>query len=82
MVPVDFPESGKVLERPSSMREDECGPLPVFTDNKQCVTCWKPSLKERLSILFHGKVWLGVLWGSTQPPVWIWGARTAFTKEN
>jgi hypothetical protein len=33
----------------------------------------KPTFIERLKILFTGKVWLGVLSGNTQPPVFISG---------
>ena len=42
-------------------------------DGKQCVSCWKPTFKERMNILFGGKVWLGVLSGKTQPPVFVSG---------
>jgi hypothetical protein len=73
MKPIDFPQSTKVLQRPSVMAESECQSLPVWNDGKQCVSCWKPTLIERLKILFYGKVWLGVLSGNTQPPVFISG---------
>lgn len=55
------------------MAESECQSLPVWSDGKQCVSCWKPTFKERLNILFTGKVWLGVLSGKTQPPVFVAG---------
>lgn len=73
MKPIDFKQSTKVLQRPSTMTESECQSLPVWCDGKQCVSCWKPTLKERLNILFRGKVWLGVLSGKTQPPVFVAG---------
>ena len=73
MKPIDFPQSTKVLQRPSTMTESECQSLPVWNDGKQCVSCWKLSFKERIKVLFHGKVWLGVLSGKTQPPVFLSG---------
>ena len=46
-------------------------PLHYWTDQKQCVSCWKPTIKERFSILFNGEIWLGVKSGNTQPPIFI-----------
>lgn len=73
MKPIDFKESTKVLQKPSTMTESECNSLHVWCDGGQCVSCWKPTFKERLNILFGGKVWLGVLSGKTQPPVFVAG---------
>ncbi len=73
MKPIDFAQSTKVLQRPSTMTESECQSLPVWGDGNQCVSCWKATFKERLKILFTGKVWLGVLSGKTQPPVFVSG---------
>lgn len=73
MKPIDFPQSTKVLQRPSTMTEQECQSLHVWNDGKQCVSCWKLSFKERLNVLFNGKVWLGVLSGKSQPPVFLSG---------
>lgn len=73
MKPIDFPQSTKVLQKPSTMSDNECSSLHVWNDGKQCVSCWKPTFKERMNILFDGKVWLGVLSGKTQPPVFVSG---------
>ena len=67
MKPIDFPQSTKVLQKPSTMSDKECSSLHVWSDGKQCVSCWKPTFKERMNILFGGKVWLGVLSGKTHP---------------
>lgn len=75
MKPINFPQSTKVLQKPSTMSTSECGSLHVWSDGKQCVSCWKPSIIERIKILFTGKVWLGVLSGGTQPPVFLSGNR-------
>lgn len=75
MKPTDFKQSTKVLQRPSTMAESECQSLPVWCDGKQCVSAWKPSIRERLNILFGGNVWLGVMSGKTQPPVFVSGKK-------
>jgi len=80
MIPIDFDESNRALTKPDSMTTEECSTLLVFTDSGQCISCWKPSLRERLSILLFGKVWLGIRSGKTQPPVWVRGARSIWKK--
>ena len=79
MKPIDFKQSTKVLQRPSTMAESECQSLPVWSDGKQCVSCWKPTIRERFMIAFGGKVWLGVMSGKTQPPVFVSGEKVFVT---
>lgn len=67
MKPVRFKESTKVLTAPG------CGELHVFSDGNDCVSKWKPSFAERIKILLGGCVWLGVMSGNTQPPVFVSG---------
>lgn len=73
MKPIDFKQSTKVLQRSSEVTDDGRSSLHVWSDGMQCVSCWKPSLSERISLVFGGKVWLGVASGSTQPPVFLSG---------
>lgn len=73
MKPINFPQATKVLQRPSKMTEKECHSLHVWNDGRQCVSCWRPTITERFKIFFGGNVWLGVLSGKTQPPVFIEG---------
>lgn len=80
MKAVKFKEANKNLLKPSSMTDEECGTLWVFTDEKRCISCWKMTWKERLKALFFGKVWLSVYSGQTQPPVWLLCDKTAFNK--
>ena len=75
MKPIDFEQSTKVLQKPGTLSDSQCSALPVWCDGKQCVSCWKPSIKERIKILFGGNVWLGVMSGKTQPPVFVTGER-------
>lgn len=74
MKPVRFEYSNKVLQPPIDEKYSKdvtsMEPLPIWTDNEQCISCWKMSLKERLSALLFGCVWLAVLSGGTQPPIY------------
>lgn len=79
MIPVDFPEKTLDLQKPPSMSDEECGPLPVYRDGERCISAWRPNWRERLSILFFGRVWLHVWFGNTQPPVYLEAKRTVFT---
>lgn len=70
MNPIAFKNQTKVLQKPTTMTDEECGPLPVFNDGKECISCWQLSLRERLKIAFTGILWLRIVSGATQPPVW------------
>jgi hypothetical protein len=76
--PSEFPEQTKVLRKPPSMTDEECGSLGVYSDGHVCISLWRPTWRERLSILFLGRVWLHVLSGQTQPPVMVEAKRTPF----
>ena len=76
--PMRFPEANRDLMKPESMTDEECGSLCVYTDGKICISCWKLNLRQRLAALFTGKVWLGILSGYTQPPVWLDVGKTVF----
>ena len=44
-------------------------PLPVFKSKEpegECISCWELSLKERIKILFTGKMWLS-MWTFHKP---------------
>lgn len=71
MKPIHFPEVTKELQRPSSMTDEQCGPLPVYNDGQVSISCWHMTLVERLRVLWTGRMWLGVHMGITQPPVWL-----------
>jgi hypothetical protein len=79
--PIKFPEANKKLLKPSGMTESECSALWVYTDGKQCISCWRLTLRQRIKALLYGKVWLSVLSGQTQPPVWLDCDKTIFSAE-
>lgn len=58
MNPIKFKESNVVFAE----NQSEYLPLPAFKDvNGIVITCWKLSVKERLKILFGGKIWLSMM---------------------
>lgn len=72
MKPQYFKESTIELKKPASMTDEECGSLYVLqSEDGECISLWSVSLWDRIKFLFHGKLWLGVLSGKTQPPVWL-----------
>ena len=81
MIPIKFKQANKNLLKPDSMTEDECSSLWVYTDGNQCISCWKMNWKQRIKALFFGKIWLSVMSGRTQPPVWIDCCKTVFEGE-
>lgn len=81
MIPIKFKQANKNLLKPDSMTEDECSSLWVYTDGNQCISCWKMNWKQRIKALFFGKIWLSVMSGRTQPPVWIDCCKTVFEEE-
>jgi len=82
MQPIDFRHANRQLNgfpaHGYSDRVVAVDGLRVWTDGEQCVSLWKPSFRERLSILLFGRVWLAVLSGHTQPPVTVSGQRAYF----
>ena len=78
MKPIDFPEKTKELQKPPSMTDEECSSLSIWNDGQICISCWKADWKERLSILFFGKIWIRIYSGITQPPISLEGTKTIF----
>lgn len=81
MKPIKFNQANKNLLKPDSMTEEECSSLWVYTDGNQCISCWKMNWKQRIKNLFFGKIWLSVMSGETQPPVWVDCCKTVFEEE-
>lgn len=83
MKPSKFKESTISLEKPESMTDNECGSLSIYqAQDGTCISLWKASFWSRIKFLFHGRIWLGVLSGNTQPPVWLDYTYTVFEKKN
>lgn len=73
--PIEFVKQNINFTKPEGL--DDCDTLPAYTDGEQCISCWQFSLRERIKILFTGKLWVGVL-GRRPLPMWL-DARYPFT---
>ena len=74
MEPIIFNDTNQVFKRHAFrpltlIGKKEIKDLPAYTDGQFCVSYWQMSLRERLSALLFGRVWLSVFSGNTQPPV-------------
>ena len=78
MKAIKFEQANRVFIKPTNMSDDECSPLSVFSDGTHLISCWQPSFKERLAILFGRKVWLWIL-GQSHPPVAL-GTKSPFSE--
>lgn len=68
MKPSTFPQATALLHRPVSMTDKECASLWVHKTDGAFVSCWRPTWRERLAILFGCPLWLWVI-GYSHPPV-------------
>ncbi len=66
MKPIHFQSVNKTLTG------DNVDPLPVYHGQGMYISRWKADWKERLSILFHGTIWVAVA-SDRQPPISISG---------
>lgn len=71
MKPIPFKEAASVF----GADQPEYLPLPAFrhSDDWKCVSsCWKMNWKERITVLFTGKVWVSMpTFGKALNPVKI-----------
>jgi len=81
MKPIKFKESNVTLSKPDDMTDKECGPLPVFRKINEITSCWKMSLKERISAVLFGKIWIHV-YSRTHPPILPECKKTVFVKRD
>lgn len=65
MTPINFPEQNTTYAKD----QPEYLPLPALTDGTTCITCWRLTWRERLRVLFSGRLWLSQLhFGSPLQP--------------
>ncbi len=81
MKPIGFKEQTEVLQPPPGVSVDWCGVLPVLCDGTQTISLWKFTWKERWQLLFRGRLWVGVVMGHTQPPIWFDTEKEIFKSE-
>jgi len=60
MKPIEFKEQNVIFAKD----QPEYQPLPAFKSDSstgEVVSCWQLSFKERLYVLFTGKIWLNLM---------------------
>ncbi len=70
--PIPFSESNGTLGGGPAAKygtADDVVDLPVFRGGGVIVSCWQLSWRDRLSLLWRGRVWLSVLAPRTHAPV-------------
>jgi len=80
MIPIHFKEATIELKKPPTMTDEECSSLWIYSQNGTCISLWTTSLWERIMFLFHGHVWIGIMSGDTQPPIWLDSKNSLFEK--
>lgn len=64
MKPKSFPEANFTWKGyPTPEGQPQVGDLPAWRDERDTVSLWKMSFRERWSALFFGKVWIRTLIG-------------------
>ena len=82
MEPKNFKKSTIHLKKPLSMTDEDCYNLWIDqSDEGQCISLWTTSIWKRIKFLFHGKLWLCILSGKNQPPVWLDMTKTLLIKK-
>lgn len=83
MHPIEFKEATVELKKPADMTDEECSSLWIYRHEGEhtCISLWTAPFWQRVKFLFHGRVWLGVRSGTTQPPVWLDMKKNIFKKE-
>lgn len=54
MDPIDFPEKNVTWAE----NQPEFRPLPAYTSERETITCWKLTWRERFALLWRGELWL------------------------
>ena len=52
MTPIQFPEQTDVW----AANQPPYLPLPAFTDERQTISCWQLTWRERFTVLFFGRL--------------------------
>lgn len=65
MKPIEFPQQNCVFAK----NQKEYLPLPAWQGERETISCYKLTIRERLKLLFTGRLWLRQFnfGGSLQP---------------
>ncbi len=80
MRPSRFPEENDTLLAPMGWPDDKCEDLPIHRTGQDIVSLWRPTWRERLSMLVFGRVWVHFVKAGTHPPVALSARREYFSR--
>ena len=74
MKPIEFPESNIILNKPDSMTDEECMPLPVCVcrdadDLPLIISCWEPTHEEWDALRKQGHIYIAIVSEEYHPPL-------------
>lgn len=75
--PIDFAGSNANFKGPPGT-EDVIGLMPVYTDGKEVISCWKMTEIERHRVFETGEVWFSSLSGGVVFPIKLSGLPLMF----
>ena len=70
---VEFSGANRRLLAPEGMDDLSCRTLPIFSNGRSCVSCWELSEDEVAEVVQTKRIFLSVMSGQTQPPVYVGG---------
>lgn len=53
MLAIKFKEANKNLSKPENMTDEECGSLWVYSDGRQCISCWRLFLLKMIEQIWR-----------------------------
>lgn len=79
--PVEFPGVNLRLNAAPGSEHNVNSGIPAFNNKVSTITCWELSAEELRDILATGKVWVSIMAGSSQPPLFV-GSETSVRDTN
>jgi hypothetical protein len=74
--PVDFPQANLTLNAPDG-RHETVQPLRAFHYSGQYISCWELTDAELEEVVRTRRVFINVLGGNSQPPIYVWVGQLA-----
>lgn len=67
----------KTLTTPKGEEKDRIADMPVFNNGRVSVSCWQLTREEMIEVINNnGRVYLAVMFGPSQPPVFVGSEET------
>ena len=69
--PIEFNGSNRILQPPKGYDKEQVTPMHIFTNGVICVSKWKLSEEALKEVLETGCLFVSLISGHTQPPIFI-----------